>query len=67
MHEQAYSRSTKGYKELANKYLRATPPSEDAMRQGGHELTRDGSGKITLVTINGVQMSVETAARLGLV
>lgn len=65
--QQVYARSTKGFKELANKYLRATPPTEDVLRKNGYKLGKAGDGKTTTVFINGTEMNLATAAKQGLI
>ncbi len=67
MRQHGYARSTRGYVELANKWLNSTLPSEDALRKAGYKLGKTGDGKTTTVFINGQEVSIEVAARRGLV
>jgi hypothetical protein len=65
--EQIFGRSLTAYRELAKNYLQSVPPSLKAI--GAHFPIKPASGKGTrdMVTINGIQMEVTTAARLGLI
>jgi len=65
MRQQAYSRSSKVYGELIQTYLRSVKPSAEALAAEGVKVsTRDGA---ELINIKGMQMTVATAARLGLI
>lgn len=67
MRQHCYARSTRGYVELANKWLNSTPPSEEALKKAGYKLGKTGDGKTTTIVINGREMSLEVAARRGLI
>ena len=56
-----------GFKELANLYLRATPPSVETLKKAGYTVSKAGDGKTWLVVINGAEYSLESAAKAGLI
>lgn len=62
----AYSRSMGEYRALVDNWYRQTPPNEAALRAAGFKLSKSGAGK-TLVTIAGIQVLLEVAAKQGMI
>lgn len=59
--------STRGMKELANQYMRAMPPSVEALQAAGYRVGRSGDGRHVTVFIDGQEISIEAAAKQGLI
>lgn len=68
MRAHAASRSPSVYAPLIEKYLRAVPPTGEALQQAGIKTHRaTGKGGAEMVVVNGMQMTSRVAARLGFI
>jgi hypothetical protein len=65
--EHVATRSPAAYRELVNSYLDKVPPRLDAIATRYQVKPASGRGTSDMVTIDGVQMEVTTAARLRLI
>lgn len=65
MRDHVYKRTTKGYTALADKWMRAIPPTAERLAENGYKVGK--SGKQDVVFIDGTWVSVAAAARMGLI
>jgi hypothetical protein len=65
--DQVSVRSVEGYKALAKTYLTKVAPSTQVLQQNGYAIKEAKPGQEEMVQIDGMWLSVKTAARIGLV